>query len=84
MSKTLQHQYSRQDLEQSILMIAQSLRTPEKWAQVIATSTADAVDDWIGDRGIITEADIQRVAGLKLQELSPDIAFVYQNYDNII
>lgn len=84
MSHSNPYQYSRSQLETSILETARTLKTPEKWAQTIASRTADSVDAWIEGRGIVTESDIRRIAARKLRELSPDIAFVYQNYDNII
>ena len=84
MSQRSPRQYSRVQLESEILSLARSLGTPDKWANIIALRTADAVDEWIGDRDAVTDSDIRRVATQKLQELNPDIAFVYQNYDNII
>jgi 2-phosphoglycerate kinase len=82
--KTSTYTYSREDLKKEILEHARSLRLAPKWAETIAEKTAKNVDVWIEGRGIVTEADIRRIAHQTLKKLSSDIAFVYKNYDKII
>ena len=76
--------YSRDALKKEILEHARSLHLAPKWAETIAEKTAKNVDAWIKNRGIVTETDLRRVAHQTLKKLSPDIAFVYKNYDKII
>ncbi|MDR3297937.1 MAG: hypothetical protein LBT19_00965 [Candidatus Nomurabacteria bacterium] len=78
------HNYSSQALKKEILIHARSLRLAPKWAETIAEKTATAVEAWIRDREIVTEADIRRTAHKTLKKLHPDLAFVYKNYDKII
>lgn len=76
--------YSSAKLKSQIKADARSLGIAEKWAETIASRTAQHVDQWLKDRTTITEADLTRVACQKLRELSPDIAYIYKNRGKIL
>ena len=76
--------YASKSLRQAVLADARALGIAEKWAETIANKTVDHVNKWIKNRGAVTESDIRRVAYKKLQELNPDIAYIYKNRDKIL
>ena len=80
-SKKITYEYSASGVKQSILRNARSLGMPEGWAKQIVSKQTDA---WIADKEIVTEDDLRREVIKELEELSPDLAYAYQNHDKII
>ena len=76
--------YSRDRLKKEILLHARSLRLAPKWAETIAEKTAADVDKWLKNRTTVTEEDIRRIAHKTLEKLTPDVAFIFKNYDKIL
>ncbi|MCL1839759.1 hypothetical protein FWF89_02025 [Candidatus Saccharibacteria bacterium] len=76
--------YSSAALKQQILTDAKSLKIAEHWAETMADKTVKYVDDWIKDRGTVTEADINRVVHNQLKELNADLAYIYKNRGKIL
>lgn len=84
MKKKITYEYSSNGVKQSILRNAKSIGLPEGWAKQIATRVAKDTDEWIADKEIVTESDLRRQIIKELKELSPDLAYAYQNHDKII
>lgn len=84
MKKQKQYRYSRIGVIQSIMRQARAAKLPEGWARSLANTVADTTDRWILNKDIITEDDLRGVIIARLGELSPDLAFAYQNHDKII
>jgi hypothetical protein len=76
--------YSSAALKKQILADAKSLQIAEKWAETIAAQTVKHVDTWIRGRGTVTETDIARIAYQKLENLNPDLAYIFKNRGNIL
>jgi 2-phosphoglycerate kinase len=83
-SKKITYEYSASGVKQSILRNARSLGMPEGWAKQIADRVSKQTDAWIADKEIVTEDDLRREVIKELEELSPDLAYAYQNHDKII
>ena len=84
MRKKISYDYSSSGVKQSILRNAKSIGLPEGWAKQIAARVAKETDKWIADKEIVTENDLRRKIISELKELSPDLAYAYQNHDKII
>ena len=84
MRKKISYDYSSSGVKQSILRNAKSIGLPEGWAKQIATRVAKETDKWIADKEIVTENDLRRKIISELKELSPDLAYAYQNHDKIL
>ena len=82
--KKITYEYSASGVEQSILRNAKSIGLPEGWAKQIAKRVSKEADAWIADKEIVTESDLRRQIVKELKELSPDLAYAYQNHDKII
>ena len=80
----ISYEYSSCGVKQSIIRNARSIGLPEGWAKQIATRVAKETDAWIADKEIVTEDDLRRQIIKGLKELSPDLAYAYQNHDKII
>ncbi len=84
MRKKISYDYSSSGVKQSILRNAKSIGLPEGWAKQIAARVAKETDKWIAGKEIVTENDLRRKIISELKELSPDLAYAYQNHDKII
>lgn len=82
--KKITYEYSASGVEQSILRNAKSIGLPEGWAKQIAKRVSKETDAWIADKEIVTESDLRRQIVKELKDLSPDLAYAYQNHDKII
>ncbi|MBQ9684510.1 hypothetical protein IJV57_03485 [Candidatus Saccharibacteria bacterium] len=82
--KRITYEYTHDGVKESILRHARALRLPEGWANQISERIANATDKWIEDKDIVTEDDLKIFISKELDEVSPDIAFAYQNHDKII
>jgi len=84
MKKKITYEYSSSGIKESVLRNARSIGLPEGWAKQIATRVAKETDAWIADKEIATESDLRRQIIKVLKQLSPDLAYAYQNHDKII
>ena len=85
MKKTrVTYEYSHDGIKDSVFRHAKALRLPEGWGEQLSERIAKATDKWIEDKDIVTEDDLRIFICKELDEVSPDIAFAYQNHDKII
>lgn len=82
--KKKQYNYSHEGVKQSIIRKARAASFPEGWADSLAENVAKSTDQWILNKDTVTEDDLRGVIVDRLLELSPDLAFAYQNHDKII
>lgn len=78
------YEYSSDDVRNSILRHARSLKMAPGWANQIADRVVKNTDKWIADKQLITEDDLRREIIKEIEPLSSDLAYAYKNHDKII
>jgi hypothetical protein len=78
------YEYSHDDVKQKIIQHGAGLGLPKGWLEQIAELAASAVDKWAESKGTVTEEDIRNQVVNQLRPLNADIAYAYENYDQII
>lgn len=76
--------FSRKKLVSDIMFETKVLGRHPGAAKIIAEKVADDVEKWAEKREFVTEDDIKRITGTKLQKYDADLAFIYKNYGKII
>jgi|GEM_PF-4493883 hypothetical protein len=83
-SQNLKKTFSYDRLKKSILANAMSINLPEGQAEEISNIACGYVLDWLKDRSEVTNDDIQRITTKKINELCPDLAYIYSSNGQII
>lgn len=70
--------FERDKLHASVLAACLSVRTPEGYAESIATSVCKAVNEWLSSKPEVTSEDLRRKAADALTVFHPDAAYLYK------
>ena len=84
MKRKHNYEYSHDGVKHTILCQARGLNYTEGWAEIIAERVASACDDWISNKGVVTQGDLDRVMCRELDNLSPELAYALRESDSII
>ena len=76
--------FSKSRLIAEIMTEARVLNRHMGAAEIVAEKVANEVERWAKDKTTITEDDITRVAGKKLEKYDKDLSYIYQNRGTII
>lgn len=76
--------YDQAMLKKALQRAAKSSNVAEGWGKDIENMVLAAVAAWIKDKGVVTQGDIKREALAKLKSLSPEMAFAFEQQDNIM
>lgn len=76
--------FEPEKLHASIYAALLSVRSPEGLAEDTARRACEYVIVWLGQKSIVTSADLRRKAAEALDTLHPEAAYIYKNYRTII
>lgn len=72
------------NLEKTLKFHTRGLGIPDGAAEIFIEKTLKSVKKELKNKTIITDEDLVRTVSKELKKYSPDLAYVYKNYDKII
>ena len=76
--------YDEKKLRRSIELACGSVKLPEGVARDTSQQVAKAVNSWLANKQEVTSSDIRRIATKTLSIVSPEAAYLYKHYHQML